>query len=232
MVSAPPDTMGPMREPLRLPQTVGYETEDAKHALRQVIRRHRTLRSRGELETLGEALATSALQAIGDARNVALYVSVGGEPPTLPLLERLRARDVAVLLPALGPGLARSWSFYRGLDDLQTRAPGRPPEPSGAVLGAEAIRSVDVVITSALAVDGYGGRLGQGGGWYDRMMKMLDPETPTFAMLFDDELVSTQRLPQDENDVRVKAVITPTRVFLIAGSRLERDTLAAVAGPN
>ena len=130
-----------MREPLRLPQTVGYETEDAKHELRQVIRKHRHMRSRAELGALGEALAENAVQAVGDARSVALYVSTGWEPPTLPLLERLRARDVAVLLPSLGPGLSRTWSFYKGAEDLQPRAPGRPPEPSGPVLEAEAIRS-------------------------------------------------------------------------------------------
>lgn len=216
-----------MREPLRLPQTIGYETEDAKHELRQVIRKHRHSRSRAELAALGEAFAENALQAIGDARSVALYVSTGWEPPTLPLLERLRARDVAVLLPSLGPGLSRTWSFYKGAEDLHPRAPGRPPEPSGPVLPAEAIGSVDLVITPALAIDGHGNRLGQGGGWYDRVLKLLRPDVPTFTMVFDDELITTQTLPNDELDVRIPAVITPTKVFLIAGSRFERDTLAA-----
>jgi len=216
-----------MREPLRLPQTIGYETEDAKQTLRHVIRRHRATRSRAEIETLGEALAASGLQAIGHARSVALYVSAGFEPPTLPLLERLRAREVTVLLPALGPGLSRNWAFYRGAEDLQRRAPGRPPEPSGPALPADAIRQVELVIAPALAVDGCGGRLGQGGGWYDRMLKLIDPATPTFAMVFDDELISSQRLPQDENDVPVKAVLTPTQVFLLEGSQLQRNTIAA-----
>ncbi len=217
-----------MREPLRLPQTAGYEIEDAKHELRQVIRKHRHLRSRAELEALGEAFAENALQAIGDARSVALYVSTGWEPPTQPLLEKLRARDVAVLLPVLGPKLSRTWGFYKGAEDLQPRAPGRPPEPSGPTLEAEAIRSVEVVIAPGLAIDGFGNRLGQGGGWYDRVLKLVDPDTPTFSMVFDDELISSQVLPVDELDVRVHAVITPTRVFLLAGSRLERETLEAI----
>ncbi|MGM0385371.1 MAG: 5-formyltetrahydrofolate cyclo-ligase [Actinomycetota bacterium] len=217
-----------MREPLRLPQTVGYEIEDAKHELRQVIRKHRHRRNHTELEALGEAFAENALQAIGDARSVALYVSTGWEPPTLPLLERLRARDVGVLLPVLGPKLSRTWAFYKSREDLQPRAPGRPPEPSGPVLDAEAVRSVEVVIAPGLAIDGYGNRLGQGGGWYDRVLKLVDPDTPTFAMVFDDELISSQCLPVDEFDVRVHAVITPTRVFLLAGSRLEHETMESI----
>lgn len=215
-----------MYEPLLLPQTVGYETEDAKHELRHIIRKHRQSRSRSELETLEAAFAESALQAIGDARSVALYVSTGWEPPTHALLEALRVRDVAVLLPILGPGLSRQWAFYKGREDLHPRAPGRPPEPSGPVLEAEAIRSVDMVITPGLAIDGSGTRLGQGGGWYDRVLKLLDSETPTFTMLFDDELISSQLLPCDDHDVPIQAVITPTRVFLIAGSPFERETFA------
>jgi 5-formyltetrahydrofolate cyclo-ligase len=83
------------------------------------------------------------------------------------------------------------------------------------------------VITPALAIDGFGNRLGQGGGWYDRVLKLLGPDTPVFTMVFDDELISGQELPSDDHDVRIPAVITPTRVFLIAGSPFERATVAA-----
>lgn len=211
---------------LRLPRTAGCEIEDAKTMIRRAVREHRRTRRPGELARLGEAFAERALEAVGDARSVALYVSVGNEPPTLPLLEQLRARDVPVLLPALGPSLSRRWAFYRGPESLVEQAPGRPPSPSGAVLDAEAIASVDAVITPALAIDGFGNRIGQGGGWYDRMLTHLDPSTPTFTMLFDDELVA-EELPHDAHDVRIKAVITPTRVFLLAGSALEKVTREA-----
>lgn len=212
-----------MRAQLRLPQIVGYEVEDAKAAIRQVVREHRRTRRPADLARLGEAFAETALQAIGNARSVALYVSVGQEPPTLPLLERLRARDVPVLLPALGPSLSRRWAFYRGPEDLVEQAPGRPPSPAGALLDADAISSVDVVITPGLAIDGFGNRLGQGGGWYDRMLTLVDQSVPTFTMLFDDELLGSE-LPHGEHDVPIKAVITPTRVFLLAGSQLEKET--------
>nr|NLD41320.1 5-formyltetrahydrofolate cyclo-ligase [Actinomycetales bacterium] len=214
-----------MSEPLRLPLTLGLEVEDAKAELRKVVREHRRSRTAAELERLGHELASQALDAVGDARTVALYVSTGSEPPTLPLLDALHARRIRVLLPALGPGLERRWALYLGSHDLAQQAPGRPPEPSGERLPPEAITRADVIITPALAVDGLGNRLGQGGGWYDRMLKLVDPATPSFSMLFDEELVDTQLLPQDEMDVRVQAVITPTRVFLLEGSRLQHATL-------
>lgn len=217
-----------MPEPLRLPLTVGLEVEDAKAELRKVVREHRRSRSTTELERLGHELASQALLAIGSARTVALYVSKETEPSTLPLLDALHARQIRVLLPALGPGLERRWALYQGSHDLAQQAPGRPPEPSGERLPPEAIRHADAIITPALAVDGLGNRLGQGGGWYDRMLKLVDSDVPTFSMLFDEELIDTQLLPQDEMDVRVQAVITPTRVFLLEGSRLQRTTLEKV----
>lgn len=219
-----------MSEPLRLPLTNGYEIEDAKAELRRVIREHRSSRSSRDLARLGNDLVAQGLQAVGEARTVALYVSQPKEPPTLPLLDALHARGVRVLLPALGPGLARQWAFYQGSQDLAEHAPDRPPEPSGQRMPSEAIQRADVIITPALAVDGLGNRLGQGGGWYDRMLKLIDPAVPTFAMVFHEELISTQVLPNDGMDVRVQAALTPSAVFLLQGSRLERETLAAGEG--
>lgn len=219
-----------MGKPLGLPNTEGLEIEDAKAELRKVIRHRRRSLSAKKLELFADDLVDTGLTAVGDASTVALYVSVGNEPSTVKLLDALYARNVRVLLPALGPGLMRQWAWYQGSQDLAERAPGRPPEPSGERLPAEAIMSADLVITPALAVDGLGNRLGQGGGWYDRMLKLLDPEVPVFAMVYDEELVSTLVLPTDEYDVTVHAIITPSQTYLLRGSRLESATRARVEG--
>lgn len=207
-----------MDKPLRLPPVSGYDAEDAKALLRKVIREHRRSRSTKSLTEHARSLAATGLQAVGSARTVALYVSTDTEPSTRVLLDQLHARGVAVLLPVLGPGLSRKWALYQGAADLAERSPGRPPEPSGPVLDADAVQRAEVIITPGLALDGNGNRLGQGGGWYDRMLAKVDPATPVFAMLFDDELITTDTLPTDEHDVPVPAVITPTQVFLVEGS--------------
>lgn len=208
--------------------TNGIEAEDAKSELRRVIREHRRTRTPKELASLRADFADNGIQAVGHAQTVALYVSTEFEPPTIELMDALHSRGVRILLPALGPGLERRWSEYLGSQDLVQRAPGRPPEPTGPSYPAEAIAQAEVVITPALAIDGLGTRLGQGGGWYDRMLTLMTPGTSTFAMVFDEELISTQALPHDEHDVPIEAVITPTCVFLIEGSRFERDTKIAL----
>lgn len=214
------------RTQLALPRTDGYEAEDAKQVLRLIVREARTQRSESERARAGKALAVNGLEAVGDAACVAAYVSRSTEPDSLPLLEALRERGTRVLLPVLGPGLNREWGEYRGADDLAVRAPGRPPEPSGPVLPGEVIVEADVVVAPALAIDAVGTRLGQGGGWYDRVLKLVRPGTQVFGMVFDEELIADVLLPADEHDVAVPAVITPERWFLLEGSRFQSEALA------
>ena len=107
---------------------------------------------------------------MADAKTIAMYVSVKNEPDTYLALDTLSELGVRILLPKLGPGLNRMWAAVR------VRRPGErssrsPPSPKGDPLSAEVIEEADVIIVPALAVNQSGTRLGQGGGWYDRMLK-------------------------------------------------------------
>lgn len=188
--------------------------EEHKENLRRSIREARSRMSEKRRAALGEELALVAL-SIADvqrADTVALYVNRPSEPPTLGLIEFLAGRNQRVLLPKLGENLARDWAYYASSEDLQVRAPGRPPEPSGPGLGADAIGMADVVILPALAVDTTGARLGQGGGWYDRSIAAVSPGVPVFAVVYDEEIFDATEdpLPQQEHDRLVDGVITPS----------------------
>ena len=200
--------------------TLRLEVSDAKEGLRQALRRNRRERhrhpGRGH-DARCEAVTEHALEAVNGLDSVAAYVSVHHEPCTHLLLERLRQRGVSVLLPVLGPQLSRCWGYYRGIGDLATRAPGRPPEPCGEILPSEEVGQVEALIVPALAVDRHGRRLGQGGGWYDRMLPLRASSAQVFAMVHPDELVAGP-LPVEAHDVTVDAVITCESWFLLAGS--------------
>ena len=203
---------------LDLPDTSRLELDDAKDELRKVLRTHRRAHHhhppQGHTADF-EALTKHALEAVAGAQRVAAFVSVGAEPCTRLLLERLHEGGVQVLLPVLGPRLARCWGLFQGSEDLAERAPRRPPEPSGPTLPAEAVRHVDALLIPALAVDCDGRRLGQGGGWYDRMLPLRASGTHTFAVIHPEELV-TGPLPVEEHDEPVDAVITAQEWFLLA----------------
>lgn len=184
------------------------EVEDAKKLLRDAVRAHRQTRSPRERTDAGVAIAEHACEMVADVGCAALYAARPAEPSTQPLMEQLHGRAVDVLLPMLGPGLSRDWAWHRPGDVLAVRAPGRPPEPAGPGLGVMALQRADVVFVPALAVDRHGVRLGQGGGWYDRVLEHRRPDAPIVAIVFEDE-VSERPLPRAPHDLAVDGVLTP-----------------------
>ncbi|MBD5786582.1 5-formyltetrahydrofolate cyclo-ligase [Cellulosimicrobium terreum] len=189
------------------------ETEDAKEILRKAIRTNRQTRSERMRKEAAAAIAdvVETIAEVTAATCVATYAARPTEPGTLDLLERLSARGVRILLPVLGAGLSRDWAEYAGPEDLQVRAPGRPPEPGTDTLGPEAIAHADVVIAPALAVDSRGVRLGQGGGWYDRALEHARADATVVAVVFPEEVYDAddRPLPVEAHDRFVHAVATP-----------------------
>ena len=53
-----------------------------------------------------------------------------------------------------------------------------------------------------------GVRLGRGGGYYDRALRLARADAVVVALVFDDELVD--ELPAEPHDRRVTAVVTPS----------------------
>lgn len=194
------------------PGRTGLDVTEAKDELRRAIRAERDKRSP---KTLARA-ADDFAQVVGDMPQLrgvscaAVYVSRPKEPGTIALIERLAQRGVEVLLPVLGAGLQRDWAWYTATDDFAVRAPGRPPEPAGPPVGADALGEAQVIVVPALAVDTAGARLGQGGGWYDRVLVHANPTAPTVAMVFPEELYDAEvrPLPQQEHDRRIDLVAT------------------------
>ncbi len=196
------------------PHAADEETvEHAKETVRSAVRAVRRTRSDRRRQEAAEAFADvlETFPALREARCVAVYAARPMEPDTGPLLARLAARGVRVLMPVLGSGLQRDWAEYAGPEDLHQRAPGRPPEPGTEHLGPQALAEAEVVVAPALAVDTLGTRLGQGGGWYDRALEHAAPGVPVIAVVFADELydAAVRPLPRLPHDRPVDAVATP-----------------------
>lgn len=212
----------------------GPDIEDVKAEARAQVRSQRKkMADSGQLR--GEALTARLLErlsAVPDLTCVAAYVEMPTEPPVLSALDTLRQRGVEILLPRLGPQLKRAWATYQGREDLAQRAPGRPLEPGGDVLPEQAISRADAIVVPGLAVDGYGTRLGQGGGWYDRALTHARPEAPIIAVVWDHEVLGQPMLCED-HDVPVTDVVTPERIIrTLSGSLETRRKRAAQVRPG
>jgi 5-formyltetrahydrofolate cyclo-ligase len=189
-----------------------------KIALRDQLVTSRGRRSLLEVSTAAREIADQLLATteVRRAATLAAYVSVGTEPGTGPLLDRLLELGRRVIVPVVLPDLDLDWAVYDGPEHL-VRARRGLLEPAGPRLGVDAVATADVVLTPGLAVDRTGLRLGQGGGCYDRALGRVPVGTFTCTLLYDDELVD--RVPADAHDRPVTAVATPSGVTRLSRAR-------------
>jgi 5-formyltetrahydrofolate cyclo-ligase len=176
----------------------------AKAALRAAVLSRRAQLTAAERDAAGAAIAAALHDLLAGATRIAAYAPIGSEPPTAAAL----ADCGPALLPVLQPDGDLDWGAGPGL----TRTTRGLLEPAGPRLGVGAIADCDVVLVPALAVDGDGNRLGRGGGSYDRALRRATGLT--IAVLYDGERVDS--VAAEPHDVRVRAVVTPSGLTLLA----------------
>lgn len=185
--------------------SIGSRARQAKAQMRDKIRSCRAQRGQVDRERFAARLADVSHPLLVEGATVSLFVGVGDEPNTRPLLDRLQREGVRVLLPVVNPDWSLDWAEYVGDDEL-AMAGYDLLEPTGERLGQAAIAEADLVLIPALAVDPEGRRLGQGAGCYDRALTFVPSETPVLAVVFDDERLA-ETLPEESHDRRVDGVV-------------------------
>lgn len=196
-----------MSSPQSNPEPVG-NSGLAKLALRDQLLTARRRRSLVAVGAAARAIADELLAApeVRRAATVAGYVSVGSEPGTTALLDRLVDAGKRVILPVLLPDNDLDWSTYHGGTSLAPAGRGLL-EPLGPRLGVDAVATADAVLVPGLAVSPTGQRLGRGGGSYDRALARVPLGTFTCVLLYADE--TGHPVPTEPHDRAVTAVATP-----------------------
>ena len=135
------------------------------------------------------------------ASTVALYVAAGSELDPEPLASALHQSGCRLCLPVVVRRDA-ALIFRRWMpgDPLDVDAGGcRAPLPSADTV------TPDLILTPLLAFDRRGGRLGQGGGYYDRTFAAL-PDVPRIGVAYSGQAV--EALPMDAHDQWLDGVLT------------------------
>ena len=71
----------------------------------------------------------------------------------------------------------------------------------------------EILIVPLVAFDAQGGRLGYGGGFYDRTLEGLRAKRPTLALGFAFDAQEDEGLPLEPTDQPLDMVITESRVL-------------------
>jgi 5-formyltetrahydrofolate cyclo-ligase len=169
---------------------------------------------------------------------ISAYIAAPGEPDVAAIREAVREAGGVVLLPIPRADRTLDWAH----DEGDYRPEGRYPieVPAGEVIGSGATgllgHGVRTVLVPALAVDASGARLGQGGGYYDRLLAELAslPGLPReggspagahpsgagiriVAVVRDEELLRAGAVPREAHDQVMTAALTPTRYVALGG---------------
>jgi 5-formyltetrahydrofolate cyclo-ligase len=185
---------------------------ERKHAVRMAGRAARSAFPHDARAVAAQAVAARALtmRVIREARTVLAYAATAEELDPAPLVAALRAHGARIAYPRVtGPGeLALHWC-----DDASELAAGYCGilEPGAETESAD-LAEIDVVLVPGTAFDAECGRLGMGGGFYDRLLPLLREGATALGLAFDEQIV--EKVPAESHDVPLDGIVTPSRTIL------------------
>ena len=180
-----------------------------KDELRQAMRARRRALSQEEQRRASQAVCARvrAFSPYAQARTVMAYMACRGELDLAPVMADALAQGKTLLLPRCeAPGLMTA----RQVTDLSQLAAGAyglmEPGEGCAVFPPE---EIDLVFVPGTAFDAQGGRLGQGGGYYDRFLA----RTRALRAGVCHDFALTARVPQQAHDARMDCILSPGGVI-------------------
>ncbi|MCL1896515.1 MAG: 5-formyltetrahydrofolate cyclo-ligase [Clostridiales bacterium] len=204
-----------------------------KQTLRKTLIEQRDRIPVAEAEAAAAAAAEELFRAFfyRKARSIFVFVSVGNEPGTSPIIMRALADGKKVCVPRTSAGrrmeavpVENEAAFEKAYTDWP-RSYGIPEPP--AHIPAADPETLDLVIVPSLAVDRQGYRIGYGGGYYDtfiakfadfgiREKESTDPKNrPVFAALQYDAFLLDDPLPREPHDMQVNVIVTEKGILAL-----------------
>ncbi|MCR9220903.1 MAG: 5-formyltetrahydrofolate cyclo-ligase [Alphaproteobacteria bacterium] len=140
---------------------------------------------------------------------VSVFLSIGSELDTQPLLAALWARGCRVALPCVtAPRTPLIFRLYQEGDALVEESFGtRAPAPE-----AEAV-DPDILVVPLLAFDRAGYRLGYGGGFYDRTLEGLRARKSVLAVGIAFAAQELESVPREATDQPLDWIVTDQQAF-------------------
>ncbi len=178
-----------------------------KSALRLLLRKRRSSIPRSDRRKAARRAAQALLKHLPPRCRIAIYLSVHSELSTEPLCAALLRAGHKLSVPVT----LRDWQMrflpYDRNTAIRANGPLRLPEPV-ARRPMRSARHFDVILLPLLGFDASGGRLGNGGGYYDRALAGARTGRPPKRIGYAYALQQVEALPMDAFDVRLDAVVT------------------------
>lgn len=198
---------------------------------RKTLRRHmlaqRDRLSPDELADRSRAITgrVLALPELANAPVIFLYMHFRSEVKTRELFRAFLAQGRTVCVPHTLPGQSRLQAV-RITDPEQDLAPGYCgiPEPLPKLLTHSIVHpgEIKAVLVPGAVFDPLGGRLGYGGGYYDRFLALEAPQALRIALAFG--LQVAERVPVEPHDQFMDFVVTEEKLYDCRRMRHAQDS--------
>jgi len=173
-------------------------------------RAERSAKSRAVIERLWQ------LTAFANANLPFIYVHFRSEVETIGLIRQCLARGKQVAVPRTVTATKRldSYLITNPCHDLRAGYCGIPEPDPDRLLPLVEPTSIDVVVLPGSVFDARGGRLGYGGGYYDRFLAEAAPQALRIGLAYEMQLVAT--VPLEPHDQLLDYLVTEDRLIAMA----------------
>jgi 5-formyltetrahydrofolate cyclo-ligase len=166
-----------------------------------------------------------ASQAAAVSEHFFLYIHFRSEVETLPLLNRLLAAGKTVSVPLTLRREGRL-AAVRVTDPAQQLRPGcfgiLEPAAKQAAHAAVSPTAIDVAVVPGSVFDCRGGRLGYGGGFYDRFLSRDAPQALRIGLAFAVQLA--EQVPLEPHDQLMDLLVTEEQLYECRRNRHAQDS--------
>lgn len=151
-------------------------------------------------------LHLAACEQLARARVIMAFHPFGDELDILPFVEEARRRGQEIWLPLTIPSERRLVPYrYDGPQMLKQGTYGIW-EPDPDVAEAADLSKLDAVLVPGVVFDRHGGRVGYGGGYYDRFLAGLSRKPYLVGICFSMQVV--EQVPIEQHDIPLDALVT------------------------
>ena len=191
------------------------DPQTRKAAIREQARKNRVAQQNKDEISRGICAKFMAMPAYEAAKSVMWYVDAGSEVRTRYTLPEALTHGKRVIVPwcvvetnelelfhleAMSELVEGAYKILEPAEHLR-HAPGKRVAPE----------ELDLAMVPGTAFDPRGGRMGQGKGYYDRLLSRARSDAPLVALAFECQMFP--EIPVDAHDVFMNLVLTEARAY-------------------
>lgn len=193
-----------------------FDAAQLKKNLRRELLARRAEMSEEEIAAKSEMILFRVVQSweYQQAGSVLLYASFDSEVRTPAIMQATMRHSKRLILPRVNRK-ERALDLYFVEEPERQLAPGtwNIPEPVPELCEPAGLADVDCIIAPGVGFDIHGGRLGYGGGYYDRLLNALTPEQARLAVGLCFEAQIVREVPRGFFDASVSIVCTEVNLI-------------------